>query len=64
MELNGFEVEYSTGGLWENERKDQTSMTTIEDLKNAYRRKTHSILDVKEICLDENPQESHWRTFE
>ena len=40
MKKGRFEVEYSTGHLWENERKYQTSISDYYDLDNRYYLKT------------------------
>lgn len=39
MVKDEFEVEYSTGGLWENERKYQNSIIDFDDLASRYKTK-------------------------
>jgi len=45
MKKDGFEVEYSTNGLWENENKNQTSIIDFTDLNCRYYKKTGKILN-------------------
>jgi len=45
MEKDGFEVEYSTNGLWENENKRQYSITDFKDLNLRYCAKVGKMLE-------------------
>lgn len=47
MTKDGFEVEYSTCGLWENERIEQSSITSLSDLAFRYNEKTREHLLIK-----------------
>ena len=44
MEKDGFEVEFSTSHLWENENKNQKNITDIDDLAARYKAKTNKEL--------------------